>query len=394
MPTKTDPIKDLLARAVDEVIVAERLEEQLRSKKKLRVKFGIDPTAPEMHIGHLVPLQKLKAFQELGHTVVFIIGNFTAMIGDPSGKNELRKPLTREETQKNAADYLKEAGKILDIKKAEIHFNSEWLDKFGIEGMYELMSKITIQRALERDDFQKRLEDNQDISIIETIYPLLQGFDSVAIKADVEIGGTDQKFNLLMGRRIQRKYGHHEQNIMTLWLIEGTDGVRKMSKSFGNYISLRDPPNDMYGKVMSIPDKLIIKYFSALTTEPLDSIERLSKLPARDSKMKLAKEIVRICHTIELAEKAESEFVRVFQKRDMPTDIPEKKLSSNKYEIVELLVAIGFAKSKSEAQRLVKGGGVTVDGKKILDPFAKIILGPKQLLLRIGKRHFMRLVAA
>lgn len=397
---KTDVISELLGRGVEEVIVRKDLEEKLKVGKKLRIKFGIDPTAPEMHLGHLVPLKKLRAFQELGHTVVFIMGDFTAMIGDPTGRNELRKPLTQEETKKNAQDYLNEAGKILDIKKAEVHFNSEWLDALGISGMYKLMSKITVQRALERDDFQNRLKEDREISILETVYPLLQGYDSVAIRADVEIGGTDQKFNLLMGRRVQRRYGLDEQNIITLWLIEGTDGVRKMSKSYGNYISLRDTPSDIYGKIMSVPDDLLLKYFRTLSNAPLQEVESWAEIwkhnranfPARDLKMKLAKEMVALCHDDKKAQLAEEEFVTLFQKREKPKDIKEKTLQKKSYGICELLYEVGLAKSKSDARRLVEGGGVKVDDKKIADPKMIFEVGKKPLVIQVGKRHFMKVM--
>lgn len=389
-----DPIQELLERGVEEVIVREHLEKLLRSGKKLRIKFGIDPTAPDMHIGHLVPLQKLRAFQKLGHTIVFIIGDFTAMIGDPSGRNELRKPLTREETKKNAEDYLNEAGKILDIKKAEIHFNSEWFDKRGIKGLFELMSGVTVQRALERDDFQKRMAVDQEISTLEMIYPLLQGYDSVSIKADVEIGGTDQKFNLLMGRRIQRRYEQKEQDVMTLWLIEGTDGVRKMSKSYGNYISLRDSPKDIYGKVMSIPDKLITKYLKTLSDIPYEEVEKYErggKFPARDLKMKLAKELTTLCHSQSLAEKAEEEFIKIFQKKESPSNVPEVSLREGEWVCLELLHETKLASSKNEARRLILQGGVKINGKKISDPVQKIHLKKEPLLIQVGKRKFLRI---
>lgn len=399
---KERKIKELLERGVEEVIVRKELEEKLRSGKKLRVKFGIDPTAPEMHLGHLVPLRKLAAFQRLGHTVVFIIGDFTAMIGDPTGRNELRKPLTHEETRKNATDYLNEAGKIFDLKKTEVHFNSEWLDPLGIAGIFKLASKVTVQRALERDDFQKRLKQDQDVSLLETLYPLLQGYDSVAIRSDLEIGGTDQKFNLLMGRRVQRRYDIGEQQIMTLWLIEGTDGVRKMSKSYGNYISLRDLPKDIFGKVMSIPDELIIKYLVALSDTPYSEVEKLRAIwqndrqnfPARDTKMLLAAEMVALCYSKSEAEKAQQQFINVVQKGELPADIPEKKLSKKEYWICDLLVEVGLASSKGEARRLVEGGGVSVANQKMLDPFEKISIPKKAMLIKVGKRHFMKVHAS
>lgn len=394
---KTGDIVELLERGVEEVIVRQNLEENLRGGKKLRVKFGIDPTAPEMHIGHLVPLLKLRAFQRLGHTIVFIIGDFTAMIGDPSGRSEFRKPLTIEETKKNAEDYLNEASRVIDVKKMEVHYNSEWLDRLGIPGLLNLTSSITVQRALERDDFQKRMKQNQDVSLLEIMYPLLQGYDSVAIHSDVEIGGTDQKFNLLMGRRVQRRYGVAEQDVMTLWLIEGMDGVRKMSKSYDNYISLRDTPKDIYGKVMSIPDELIIKYFVTFTDRPLTEIEKLSTVwkkdranfPARDLKMELAREIVALCHNKNTASNAEKEFVRIFQKRDLPSEIPEKSLPKKKYGICELLFETGLATSKSDARRLVEGGGVEVDEERVKDPKVNFVLSAKPVLIKVGKRRFL-----
>ncbi len=395
---KIDPLSELLDRSVNEVIVRENAIKRLKEGRKLRVKFGIDPTAPDLHLGHLVPLLKLKAFQDLGHAVVFIIGDFTAMIGDPTGRNELRKPLTREETKKNAQDYLAQASRVIDVKKMEVHYNSEWLDKLGISGFYELLSKVTIQRALERDDFQKRLKEDNDITILESIYPLMQGYDSVAIKADLEIGGTDQKFNLLMGRRIQRRYDQPEQDIMTLWLIEGTDGVRKMSKSYGNYIALDDVPAEMYGKVMSIPDTLIVKYLTTFSSRTMPEIDQLSELwktdrinfPARDLKMALARDVVSLCHGKKEAMHAEAEFIRIFQKKDAPSEIKEKKLKKEEWQIFELLVECGLASSKSEARRLVEGGGVKVDDEKMLDPKKPLRVGKKPLLIQVGKRHFIK----
>lgn len=398
--SKNDPITELLERGVEEVIVKKELEKKLRNGEKLRVKFGIDPTAPDMHLGHLVPLKKLRTFQDLGHTVVFIIGDFTAMIGDPTGRNELRKPLTYEQTKKNAEDYLSEAGKILDLSTLEVHYNSEWFDRMGMSGVFGLASKVTVQRALERDDFKKRLANDQDISLLETLYPLLQGYDSVAIKADVEIGGTDQKFNLLMGRRVQRRYELPEQNIITVPLIEGTDGVRKMSKSYGNYISLRDEPDEIYGKVMSIPDELILKYLRCLSSRPSDEVEKLATLwhkdrgafPARDTKMELAKEMVILCYDKKRGEQAEQHFIELFQKKENPEEVPTKKMPKKSYQLVDLLVESGMAPSKSEARRLIGGGGVKLDGEKMDNPNQPILLSKKPVLLKVGKRHFMNLV--
>lgn len=399
---KNDAVTELLDRGVSEVIVRENLEKKLRSGKKLRVKFGIDPTARELHIGHSVPLRKLRAFQELGHTIVFIIGDFTAMIGDPSGRNELRKPLTLEETRKNADSYLQQASKILDTKRCEVHFNSEWLGKLGIAGMYGLMSKITVQRALERDDFQKRLKENRDVSILEAVYPLLQGYDSVAINSDVEIGGTDQKFNLLMGRRVQRRYNKPEQDIMTLLLIEGTDGVRKMSKSYDNYVALQDPPNEIYGKIMSIPDDLMLKYATVLTNWPIEKIEKLRQarqanpadFPAMQVKKDLAQSITELCHDERAARVAAREFSRVFQEKGKPEEIPEKIFRGmKKCNICDLLFESGLVSSKGEARRLVTQGGVRIETEKIEDPKYIVQLGKKPLLIQVGKRKFLRVRA-
>lgn len=399
MEKNPEKISEVLERGVEEVIVREELEKKLQSGKKLRVKLGIDPTAPDLHLGHLVPLRKLRAFQELGHTVVLIMGDFTAMIGDPTGRSELRKPLTREQTRANAKDYLKEASRVLDVKNnIEIHYNSEWLDTRGVPGLLELASKISVQRAIEREDFRKRMAEDHEVSILETLYPLLQGYDSVAIRADVELGGTDQKFNLLMGRRIQRKYDQPEQHVMTLPLVEGTDGVRKMSKSYGNYIAIKDEPANMYGKVMSIPDQLILKYFVTFTGKPLSEIQKLMEVwekeranfPARDLKMELARDVVTLCHDEAQAQGAEEEFTKVFQRREKPEDMKEHHIKEPSIGICELMVEVGFATSKSEARRLVEGGGVRINDAAVSDPKAVVKLSKKAQILNVGKRHFVK----
>lgn len=399
--TKKKKIEEVLTRGVDEVIIEEHLRKELLSGKKLRVKFGIDPTAPDLHLGHTVPLRKLQAFQELGHQAVLIIGDFTATIGDPAGRSEQRKQLSKEEVKKNLKTYLAQAKKVLDLNKVEIHYNSEWFAKEGLMQFYELTSKVTIQRAMERDDFQKRIAENRDVSTLEVLYPLLQGYDSVKVKADVEIGGRDQKFNLLMGRRVQRGYDIKEQDVMTVWLIEGTDGVRKMSKSFGNYVGLMEKPESMFGKIMSIPDDLIIKYFQALTDVPVDEINKMKKelkdgVNPRDVKMRLAREIVALYHGKNAVKDAENNFVSVFQKKEKPEKIPEFKLVAAKagdkkkeMGLVDMLYESKLSQSRSDARRVVAQGGVRIDGKIVKNINAKVKKGN---LIQKGKRFFIKIV--
>lgn len=368
---------NLLTRGVEEVIVKEHLEEALRFGKKLRVKFGIDPTAPDLHLGHTVPLRKLRQFQDAGHTAVLIIGDFTAMIGDPSGRNEARKPLTEKEVKQNLKKYLKEAGKILNIKKAEVHYNSKWFGKkSGV--ILELARRVSIQRGLERDDFQKRLKENQEITYLETFYPLMQGYDSVMVKADLEIGGTDQKFNLLMGRRMQRSYGMPEQDVMTLPLLEGTDGVKKMSKSAGNYIALDAEPDDMFGKIMSVPDNLIDKYYTLLTEE-----KRKSPDP-REAKLELAKIIVSMYHGAKAGEKAKENFIKVFSEHQKPSGIPKRPELAGK-SVINAIVEAGIASSRGEARRLVEQGAVRINDERVANP-QEII--PSGTTVQVGPRHF------
>lgn len=386
-------IEELLTRGVDEVIIEEHLRKELASGRKLRVKFGIDPTAPDLHLGHTVPLRKLRAFQELGHQAVLIIGDFTATIGDPTGRSEQRKQLSAEEVKKNLKTYLSQAKKVLDLDKVEIHYNSEWFAKEGLMQFYELTSKVTIQRAMERDDFKKRLAEDRDVSTLEVLYPLLQGYDSVKIKADVEIGGRDQKFNLLMGRRVQRGYDMKEQDIMTVWLIEGVDGVRKMSKSFGNYIGLTEKPELMFGKIMSIPDDLIIKYFKALTDVPLDEIKKiekdLKKSNPRDIKMLLAREIVAMYHSEKEAKKAEENFINIFQKKEKPEDVEVYEIKGKSENILEALVNSKLVSSKGEARRLIEQGGVKVNDETVKDINFAV---KKDSLIQKGKRFFVKTV--
>ena len=394
MSTKLSTQSELFTRGVEEVIVREHLETALASGRKLRVKFGIDPTAPDLHLGHTVPLRKLRAFQDLGHRAVLIIGDFTATVGDPSGRSDARVPLSEKDVRANMKKYLAQAGMILDLEKTEVRYNSEWYKKAGVGFLYDLLSKVTVQRALERDDFQKRIREGHDLSIIEMVYPLLQGYDSVAVKADVEIGGTDQKFNLLTGRKIQRRFGMQEQDIMTLWLVEGTDGVRKMSKSLGNYIGLYDTPEDMFGKVMSIPDELMEKYFIALTDTPMDEIVGIKtdleqgRAKLRDVKLILAERITRLYHGAELAHRARDQFIRVFSRKEMPEKMAETKVKGRVWNVVELLVATSLASSKSDGRRLVEQGAVELNGHLLGDPHEELTLTGNDII-KVGRRRFL-----
>lgn len=381
-------------RAVEEVIVREHLEKALTSGSKLRVKFGIDPTAPDIHLGNTVPLRKLRAFQEAGHQAVLIIGDFTATVGDPSGRDDARKPLTEAEIAANMKEYLSQAGKVIDLEKTEVRYNSEWYKKMGVAFLYDLLAKVTVQRALERDDFQKRIAKGRDITLLEVVYPLLQGYDSVVVTADVELGGTDQKFNLLTGRKIQRRFGMAEQDIVTTWLIEGTDGTRKMSKSLGNYIGLRESASEMFGKIMSIPDHLIVKYFTALTDVSVADIAEIERgmasggMNPRDAKMRLGEEIVSAYHGTAEARRAREEFVKVFSQKKMPEEMPHRKLEKRVWNVVDLLVRGDLAASKREARRLIEQGAVEVDGREVADVHEEITLDKKRVI-RVGKRRFL-----
>jgi len=380
---------DLLTRGVVELIEKEHLQTALHSGRKLRVKFGIDPTAPDLHLGHTVPLRKLRQFQDAGHKAVLIIGDFTAKIGDPSGRDKTRPQLSDAEIKKNLKTYLKQAGKILDMKKMEIRHNSEWF-KNNPKLLLELMSQMSMERVLEREDFQKRIKAGQEVTMLEALYPILQGYDSVAIKADLEIGGNDQKFNLLMGRRLQRKYGQPEQDVLTLPLLEGTDGVQKMGKSSGNYIGLTENPEISFGKVMSVPDNLILKYAELLTDLPLDKMAGKAEKDPRGAKMELAKTLVEMYHGASAAKKAEGEFVRVVSNKEAPTEVQGAKLKVKSLSLLDLLLETKMAASKSEARRLIKQGGVKLDNEKQDDP-NKIVVFSKEILLQVGKRKYLKI---
>ncbi len=392
-------IKTLLTRAVSDVLVKENLEKKLDSGKKLRIKFGIDPTAPDIHLGHTVPLLKLRQFQELGHQAVLIIGDFTARIGDPTGRLEARKPLSESEVKRNMKNYLKQVAKVIDIKKTKIHYNSEWFNKMTAREFLELANKATVQQVTKREDFKNRIKENMDITGSEIMYPLLQGYDSVMVKSDVEIGGEDQLLNLLMGRRIQRAYNVSEQSILTTWLIEGTDGVKKMSKSSGNYISITEKPEIMFGKIMSILDSLIIKYFKALTVisdSEIDIMEmdlKSGKSNPRDAKNKLSYEIVKIYHGEKKAQEAEEEFNRVFKKKELPKEMPSATLQKGDRNIIDLLITLSLAPSKSQARRLVLGRAVKIGGEISNEPKAIVEIS-EGLIIQVGKRHFVKIKIA
>ena len=377
-----------------------KLEKSAKTGKPLRVKLGADPTAPDIHLGHTVVIRKLRAFQELGHTVIFLIGDFTGLIGDPSGKSATRPQLTREEIAANAETYKRQIFKLLDPEKTEIRFNSEWMDKLGSDGFIRLASHVTVKQILERDDFAKRLTEEKPIALHELLYPLTQAYDSVALEADVELGGTDQKFNLLMGRNVQREYSQEAQVAVITPLLEGTDGVQKMSKSLGNYIGINELPAEIFGKVMSISDDLMWRYYELLTDFTTERIADL-KVAVRDGvsnprdiKAGLAKMIINDFHSREDAERAEEEFIKRFRNKETPDDVEERVVSSNQpngWELTSLLVTVGLAESKAEARRLVQQGGVSVDGERqaIVNSITNWKPGTTALL-KVGKRRFVR----
>lgn len=381
-----------LKRGVEEVLSEADLIEKLKENRPLKVKLGADPTAPDIHLGHTVVLNKLRQFQQLGHEVYFLIGDFTGMVGDPSGKNTTRPPLTREDVLANAETYKQQIFKILDPQKTKIVFNSDWLSQLGTEGMIRLSSNYTVARMLERDDFKKRFSNNQPIAIHEFIYPLLQGHDSVALEADVELGGTDQKFNLLVGRELQKSAGQKPQVAMTLPLLEGLDGEKKMSKSLGNYIGISEAPDEMFGKVMSISDELMWRWYDLLSFRPLDEITQLKTDVAngknpRDVKILLAKEIIARFHSQADADAAEQTFINRFQKGAMPEEMPEYEFNAG-IAISNLLKEAGLVGSTSDALRMIKQGAVKLDGEKLED--AKLVPACGTSVYQVGKRKFAR----
>ncbi len=395
---------EIIKRGTSEVIEENELLEKLKKKKTLIVKAGFDPTAPDLHLGHTVLLWKLRDFQELGHTVYFIVGDFTAKIGDPSGRNKVRPPLSEEEVKENAKTYTQQAFKILDPNKTKVLFNSTWLSKLGSEGLIKLCGKYTVARMLERDDFKKRFEAGIPIYIHEFIYPLLQGYDSVAINADVELGGTDQKFNLLVGRHLQREFGQEPQVCITMPILEGLDGVKKMSKSYKNYIGILEPPETQFGKVMSIPDELMWKYFELVTRISEEKIKELKegvesgKYHPMEVKKFLARTIVSLFHGEDAAKEAQKYFEKVFSKKELPENIPEISVDLNmtggrkEVSLAYLIKLIGFAPSTSEAKRIIKGGGVKINGEKILDDKYIVDLSKGEFILQVGKKKFGKII--
>jgi len=392
---------DLIRRGANEIVpedeLVKKLERSLKENKPLNIKLGCDPTRPDLHLGHSVVLRKLAHFQQLGHQIILIIGDFTGMIGDPSGRNSTRPPLTLEESRKNGESYIEQASKILRKEKTRIVHNSEWLGKMSFEDVIKLASKYTIARMIERDDFTKRFKAGIPISVHEFLYPLAQAMDSVAINSDVELGGTDQKFNLLVGRDIQREFGMEPQVILTLPILVGTDGVEKMSKSYDNYIGLSDSPSQIYGRSLSIPDNVIYTYYELATdisnTELAQIKSDLSnpEINPRNLKRALARKLVEMYHNAEEAKNAEEEFDKIFIKKEVPDDIPEYKAKAAEMPLLDLIVEIEFAPSKGEARRLIQQGGVTLDGDKVTDTNMTIKFGKEQIL-KVGKRKFIKLM--
>ena len=399
----TDDIREamaLIARGTDTFLIQSEFEQKLaRSKatgEPLRCKLGLDPTAPDIHIGHTVVLNKLRQLQDLGHTVIFLVGDFTAAIGDPSGRNTTRPPLTREQIEANAQTYLNQAGMVLDLDKTEVRYNSEWSNALGATGLIQLASRYTLARLLERDDFAKRFKEELPIAIHELLYPLMQGYDSVALKADLELGGSDQRFNLLVGRELQRQYGQEPQCILTMPLLVGLDGVQKMSKSKKNYIGITDPANDMFGKVMSITDDLMWNWYDLLSLRSNAEIAQLKKECAegrnpRDAKVLLAREIIERFHDKAAADAAEAEFNARFQKGAVPNDIKDVTVAAPTGEIgiMQLIKAAGLAPSNAEAGRNIDQGGVRIDGESVRDRTLKIQAGA-EFVLQVGKRRWAR----
>jgi tyrosyl-tRNA synthetase len=393
---------ELIKRGADELIVEDDMKRKLSKGRPLRIKAGFDPTAPDLHLGHTVVLNKMRQFQSLGHHVTFLIGDFTGMIGDPSGRNATRPPLTPEQIQANADTYKEQVFKVLDPERTEIAFNSSWCHQLGSEGMIKLASTYTVARMLERDDFSRRYSEQRPISIHEFLYPLMQGYDSVAMKADVELGGTDQKFNLLVGRELQKHYGQEPQVILTMPLLEGLDGVNKMSKSLGNYVGIHDAPAEMFGKLMSISDTLMWRYIELLSFEPMSSV--LSWKSAveqganpRDVKVRFAQEIVARFHGMQAAAGALEHFESLFRRGEVPDDLPEQRLAAPEGGMLlpQVLKASGVCTSASEAQRLIEQGGVRVNGERVEDKALRLGAGATYVL-QAGKRKFAKvfLVAA
>lgn len=384
-------INEILTRGVEEIIVRENLKKKLLSGKKLRIYFGVDPTGFDLHLGHAVVLWKLRDFQELGHEVILLIGDFTARIGDPSGKDSARKPLTEKEVRANMKDYKKQASKILDFSRVKLKYNSQWLSKLKFAEILKLASQFTVQQMIQRDMFQRRINENLPISVQEFLYPLMQGYDSVAMDVDLEIAGNDQMFNMLAGRVLQKIYNNKDKDILTTKLLLGIDG-RKMSKTYKNFVAMADKPNDMFGKIMSMKDELIDDYFELATRLSIEEISKIKKLSdnPRDIKAKLAKEIVKMYHGEQASEKAEEEFNKIFRDKEMPSDMPVFQTDKNDYPILDLLCDTKLAQSKSESKRLIMGGAVEINNK-IQREWKAIIKIDNEMTIRAGKRRFVKI---
>lgn len=388
--------KTLLNRGTVDVIVKKELEEKLKSGKKLNIKLGIDPSGSDLHLGHMVVIKKLREFQLAGHNVILLFGNFTGQIGDPTDKKSVRQIKTQEELEKNAAKYLEQVSKVLDTDKVEVRWNADWLNKLNFTDVVKLSSCFTVSQMLERDMFQERIKNEKAIHMQEFLYPLMQGYDSYALKADVELGGTDQTFNMLAGRTIQKAYGQTPQNVISVPLLIGTDGSEKMGKSLGNYIGVKESAKDMYGKVMSIKDELILDYFELATNISLKEIGEIKEklengTNPRDLKMHLAKNIVTIYHSEEAAKKAEENFLTVFSKKGIPDNIPDKEFKKDQIPLIELIALCNFSSSNSEARRLIQGGAVKIDQEKIEDIDFVVEITTQKKLLQVGKRKFIHI---
>ncbi|MBA4336805.1 tyrosine--tRNA ligase [bacterium] len=391
-----EKIEAVLSRGVVDVIQKDELKKKLASGKELRIKLGIDPSGSDLHIGHMVVIKKLKEFQEMGHKVVLVFGNFTGQIGDPTGKMESRKAKTKEELEKNAKKYIDQVSILLDTSKIEVRWNADWLEKLSFADVVQLASCFTVAQMMERDMFQDRVSKNLPISMHEFLYPLMQGYDSVALKADLELGGTDQTFNLLAGRTIQKAYGQIPQDILTVPILEGMDGVKKMGKSENNYIAVDDLPNEMFGKVMSIPDNLITKYFELATNVPLSEINEMKKaIEAGENPMtfkkRLGRELVTIYHSAEEGEKAEQEFTNVFSQRQLPEDIEIVKISEAEINIVNFMAENKLVASKSEARRLLEQGAVKINDEKLTQEVLNISK-TNETIIQVGKRRFIKVI--
>ncbi len=385
----------IIKRGTVEIINEEELKKKLEKGRPLVVKAGFDPTAPDLHLGHTVLLRKMRHFQELGHKVVFLIGDFTARIGDPSGRSEMRKPLSQEEIERNASTYKRQFFKVLDPEKTIVAYNSQWLEKLSFADVIKLAGRFTVAQFLEREDFAKRFSEGRPIGLHEILYPVAQAYDSVALEADVELGGTDQKFNLLVGRELQRYFGQEPQIAILMPILEGLDGVQKMSKSLGNYVGIDEPPLEMFGKLMSIPDSLMMKYFELLTDFSMEEIEGFrkgleeGKIHPKELKMMLAFNIVKTYHSEKDALEAQEEFNKIFSKKETPSEIPLKLFKEDSKDLIELLVEGGLAPSKSEAKRLVSQGGVRIDGVRVED-ISYVVDLTKERVLQVGKRKFLK----